>query len=519
MAYNPLERLKDGNVDFVYGLTSYDYDWLINDVRKNSNRIEIINGFLNLLKEDEPYFCFDVIYDIPEFANQAYDMLSENDVLFKRITPEKFGNMLNKSPLGRKLFKENFETFIYALKEENERSECRTEEDDLSELAYLEKIIEYAFNINDKDLLHRLSRYEDLHIRSLFMEYLIEHHSDRINEIYDDITKYMTSVTYEPLEQLTYLPMPMKQEAVSKLAVQLLANGRKEDYETLKNFILKEYKYNNLASELLDIPFVEDPTRTGVIVVDKKKKAIQEATFNEDSNTLFVTSANYRFHILFNHKERINQELLDEFAYKMRYFLDAKRIDEYSVNQDEWDLKKIDNCGLSSLLEKWTEKYMDLSQSKEYGFVGKGTTCSCYRIGDYVIKLVKTKWSYEDEICPDIYLIAKDYEEIYVRDKEGIVKGGLEVQKYLTRSATDIDPKYFGYFDEALEKLGYRRTDTLINGSCGENAMLLDTYYDADCANPEKLPKWFKECPIVIVDRDRIYSKDKTYVKQLSSGY
>ena len=203
----------------------------------------------------------------------------------------------------------------------------------------------------------------------------------------------------------------------------------------------------------------------------------------------------------------------------MRYFLDAKRIDEYSVNQDEWDLKKIDNCGLSSLLEKWTEKYMDLSQSKEYGFVGKGTTCSCYRIGDYVIKLVKTKWSYEDEICPDIYLIAKDYEEIYVRDKDGIVKGGLEVQKYLTRNAKNIDPKYFGYFDEALEKLGYRRTDTLINGSCGENAMLLDTYYDADCANPEKLPEWFKECPIVIVDRDRIYSKDKTYVKQLSSGY
>ena len=498
MAFNTLEYLKDGKVDFVFSCTSYDYKHLIENVRKAANKIEIINGFLPKLKEKLPSFCFAVIYDVPEFADEAYELLN-----IKNITSEMLNNLLYNSPLGLKVLYENFDMFL------------STNED----TKYFDVIVKYAFNSNNKELLHKLSIYFDLHTRFLFMNYLIDNYPERINEIYNDITEYTTSVTFEPFEQMAFLPELMKQEDISKLAVKLLGNNLKKDYIKLKKFILEKYKYNNLASELLDIPFVEDPTRTGVLVVDKKKKAIQEATFNEDSNTLFVTSTNYRFHILFNHKERINQELLNEFAYKMRYFLDAKRIDEYSVNQDEWALKKIDNCGLSSLLEQWTEKYMDLSQSKEYGFVGKGTTCSCYRIGDYVIKLVKTKWSYEDEICPDIYLIAKDYEEIYVRDKTGIVQGGLEVQKYLTRNAKNIDPKYFGYFDEALEKLGYRRTDTLINGSCGENAMLLDTYYDADCANPEKLPKWFKECPIVIVDRDRIYSKDKTYVKQLSSGY
>ena len=498
MAFNTLECLKDGKVDFVFSCTPYDYKHLIENVRKAANKIEIINGFLPKLKEELPSFCFAVIYDVPEFADEAYELLN-----IKNITSEMLNNLLYNSPLGLKVLYENFDMFLSA----NEDTK------------YFDVIVKYAFNSNNRELLHKLSIYSDLHTRFLFMNYLIDNYPERINEIYNDITEYTTSVTFEPFEQMTFLPELMNQDDISKLAVKLLTNNREEDYNKLKRFVLEKYQYNNLASELLDTPFIEDSTKTGVFVVDKKKKTIQEDTFNKDSNTLFVTSANYRFHILFNHKERIRKELLDEFAYKMRYFLDAKRIDEYSVNQDEWDLKKIDNCGLSSLLEKWTEKYMDLSQSKEYGFVGKGTTCSCYRIGDYVIKLVKTKWSYEDEICPNIYLIAKDYEEIYVRDKAGIVKGGLEVQKYLARNAKNIDPKYFGYFDEALEKLGYRRTDTLINGSCGENAMLLDTYYDADCANPEKLPKWFKECPIVIVDRDRIYSKDKTYVKQLSSGY
>ena len=49
--------------------------------------------------------------------------------------------------------------------------------------------------------------------------------------------------------------------------------------------------------------------------------------------------------------------------------------------------------------------------------------------------------------------------------------------------------------------------------------MLLDTYRDADCPNPEKVPVWFKQYPLVLVDRDRIYSKNKIYIKQLSSGY
>lgn len=475
MAFNTHEYLRDGKVDFVYHQTPYDYKHLIESVRSAENRIEIINGFLPKLKENLPNFCFDIIYDIPEYADEAYELLN-----IKNVTPEMLNNLLYNSPLGIKILYEFFDTFV-------------------SSESYFDYIVKYAFDSNNEELLHRLARYSNLHIRFLFMNYLVKNHPDKINTIYDDITKYTTSVTYEPYEQLTLFPIPMDSRDISKLAVSLLTSNRLKEYKKLKELILKEYKYNYLATELLTNNYNNNP--------DSKKK---KREFNKDADALFTTSANFRYAIYMSYKDKVSKELLDDFANRIKYFL-GKEID--------YRLEDIYYCGLGGLLEEWTEKYMDLSKSKEYGFVGKGTTCDCYRIGDYVIKLVRTKWSYEDEICPNIYLIAKNYEEIYLRDKNGIVDGGLEVQKYLTRRADNIDSKYFRYFDLALDRLGYKRTDTLTKGSCGENTMLLDTYRDADCKDPEKVPVWFRQYPIVLVDRDRIYPKDKEYIKQLRGGY
>ncbi len=499
MAFNTLEYLKDGKVDFVFRCTPYDYEHLIEMVRKSPNRIDIINGFLSKLKVDLPSFCFSVIYDIPEFMDEAYELLNINNV-----TPEMLSNLLSNSPLGLKVLYEYFDTLV--LNKDQKYFDC---------------IVKYAFKINNRELIHQLSRYKDLHIRYLFMSYLIKNHPEEIDKIYDDITKYTTSITYEPYEQLTFLEELMNPDDISKLAVLLLTNNRENDYRKLKDFIIKDYKYNYLASQLLKNDIIID-SHTNRLLSDSNTLKKEQA-FREDADILFRTSADYRFSLYLSHKTMISQELLDDFANRLKYFLDTPREDTQKSSifgtQDERNLESIYECGLGNLLEEWTQKYMDLSQSKEYGFVGSGTTCSCYRIGDYVIKLVKTKWSYEDVICPNLYLIAKNYEEIYLKNKEGIVKGGLEIQKYLTRKTDNIDPKCFGYFDLELDRLGYRRTDTLIKGSCGENAMLLDTYRDADCLNPEILPSWFKKYPIVLIDRDRIYPKDKIYVKQLRSGY
>lgn len=497
MAFNTLEYLKNGNVDFVFHCSPYDYERLIENVRKASNRIEIINGFLSKLKVDLPSFCFSIIYDIPEFANEAYELLN-----IESITPEMLNNILNNSPLGIKLLYENFNTFLSNDKDPK----------------YFDCIFRYAFESNNRELIHKLSRFSDLHIRYLFMIYLINNHSDQIDIIYDDITKYTTSVIYEPYEQLTFLPDLMNPDDISRLAVSLLTHNREKDYQKLKEYIIKDYKYNYLASQLLADNLITDSDTNKLL--NDPNRAKKEKAFENDADLLFTTSVDYRFSLYLRYNSMISRDLLDDFADRLKYFLGTDRNDSSKSTvlkiSNERSLESIYRFGLGNLLEEWSEKYMELSQSKEYGFVGRGTTCNCYRIGDYVIKLIKTKWSYEDVICPNLYLIAKNYEHIYLRDKDGIVCCGLEVQKYLTRKANNIDPKYFKYFDLALDRLGYRRTDTLTKGTCGENTMLLDSYRDADCPNPEKVPVWFKEYPLVLIDRDRIYPKDKTYIKQLS---
>lgn len=158
-----------------------------------------------------------------------------------------------------------------------------------------------------------------------------------------------------------------------------------------------------------------------------------------------------------------------------------------------------------------------------YKYLGSGTTCQAHKIGDYTFKLVNAKWSYEDVICPNLFLILKNLEELYIRDNDNIVITGIEVQQYLKRTTAHltIDEKrnLSMLFNKELKKAGYWLDDQLINGQCGENGFFLDSYKDADTKNPEELPEWFKKGPIVLVDRDRVYKLENIFPKQLSSRY
>ena len=76
-----------------------------------------------------------------------------------------------------------------------------------------------------------------------------------------------------------------------------------------------------------------------------------------------------------------------------------------------------------------------------------------FKIGDYVFKIVNSKWSYEEVICPNLYLIIKNLEEHYVRDKNGIVRIGIEVQKYLSRNDIEITEEHLNNFRMELNRL------------------------------------------------------------------
>ena len=67
-------------------------------------------------------------------------------------------------------------------------------------------------------------------------------------------------------------------------------------------------------------------------------------------------------------------------------------------------------------------------------------------------------------------------EEVLIRNDEGIVLSGIEVQKYLKRSAQGVPLRIFKCFTNELERLGYYTSDTLINASLRKNILFLATY-------------------------------------------
>jgi len=516
MSFYPIERLRNGNVDFLYSLSTYDTKSIINQIRMHPDRVNIINGFINILKDKYVYFCFKIIYDIQEFSDIAYKMLIDSWKI-NNLDLEMFNNILKNARYRDKLIREYFDELI-----------CLKDNFIISLCLY---VIENRNNLND--ILFKLSRCKNMHIRYLFMRQLLNYYPDLINIVYDDIFSYFIDYTYEENEQLTLLPEYMDIEEICDIAILFLKNSDFEMFNKIKEYILNNYKTNYLAYMLDRNEYYSYSKSKEEIEREEEFGKLKKQILLSDLDRLFITSSTYKIHLYQDYCDKLSKEILEDFEKRTRFFKSdvAKSSSNILKGASEevvrslfrnsrgfgYKLSNVYEHGLGDILESYVDKYLELSIRHDYEFVGEGSTCASYRIGDYVFKLIKMKWSYEDVICPNLYLILKNYEEIYVRDKDNIVVAGLEVQKYLTRSARDIDGYYFDLFKEELRNLGYVSKDLLINGPCGDNTMLLDSYKDADTNNPENLPDWFKECPLVLIDRDMIYKKDAKRIRQLPS--
>ena len=487
MAYNPLERLENGNVAFIYNLSGYDYDGIIQHIRKSPKKEQILDGFFELLKDNMPFFCFEIVYDIEKYKDYTYKILHER-YKYDSFSKDKFEEMLNNSKVVEDYLKENFDKYIKLYEKD------------------LDFIFEYLFNHSDTCFkeLELLSVYENLHIRYLFMKYLIVNRPKDISKFYDDIVKYLTSNTYKENEQLTLFPTYMDVDDISKLAV-LLLNDSKKTYHDIKQFILMNYEYNNLAKELID-PIEKKQSENVSYFIDNEK-GIEE--FKNDADLYFKTALVGRLNILNIDKfaNMVSKSLLKEYKNSIKLF---------RTNNNDYSYNVIESYGLSRVLEKIVSKYLSISKNKEVKFLAEGSTSKCYKVGDYVLKLDTAKWSYEDVICPDLYLINPNLEEIYIRDEKGIIRAGIEVQKYLKNDIKDVPDRIFVQYNRTLKRLGYYLNDHLRNGPMGDNCRLLDSYKDAGIKNP---PDWFKEYPLVLVDRDMVYKIENKRPKQLSSGY
>ena len=491
MAFFPTDYLKQGKVDFVFGLTPYDYEHLVELVRNDVDNNAIIKGFLPSLLDNYSSFCFAIIYDNDEFEKETKYLLSKG---FK-LSDEQIINVLKNTTWGKEYVYDNRNKIIPFLKDET-----------INELF---SIVFSKFN-DYQDYIAYFKINQNLHIRYLFMKFIVENEPYKLSFIYDNFLNYLTSYTRQEFEQLTFLPELMDMFDISSLAYSIFKSKLDKQYfSDLKEYILTNYESNDLAKLLLESKETQVDPATWIGKQDQE--GVEE--FKSDANRLFETSATYKFRILEKYSSLVKDEILNDFAKKMRIFR----------KKDNSTLDHLFYYNLGKYILEYIDKYLSLSKDETCEYLNKGTTATVYRIGDFVLKLIRTKWSYEDIICPNRYFIIKNLEEHYVRNDRGIVSAGLEVEQYLKRDVSDV-PKYiFNYLLDAIEKSGLLWTERYRSGAWMENCRLLNSYLDADCHNHNNLPDWFKEYPAVVIDRDRFYPNIKgpdgrVYIKQLQES-
>lgn len=377
-------------------------------------------------------------------------------------TSVEYQNILYHTSFGERYILENIDTIL--MQDEN----------------FVSILLEYAVQKKSDFCLNFLVYNSNLHVRALTMIDIICKYPQLMPIYSADILSFFTNQIGEYYSQISLFLEKMSMDDLSNIAYHLFLNGYTELFNETKDFLFSFYDTNILVTLLLQ----KEPINSQV----------KEEICN-DIHRYFLKDENMRYYIYKNFKDYLDEQ--ERFNYEKKMAV-LKSIDEFMIQH-------IYSYGLGNKMESYIEKYLNLSKDKSVEVKQGGSTCSVIRIGDYFLKLFKMKWSYEDMICPDVYLTIKNLEEDYIRDKEGVVLAGLEVQTYLKRDCRNVPPQYFDKFRLTMKSLGYFVNDHLLNDKWGDNVRLLDSYLDANTDNPEEVPDWFREYPIVLVDRDRVY--------------
>lgn len=447
--FKTFDYYKNNDIETL--INKYDKNKLINEIKTSEDKIAIIELILQEILDKYPEFCFELIYDLKDFEYQTIYLLEKYN-LNNMIDQNKLFNILNNTNWGIEYVIKNFEKF-----DENK----------------LKIVFFYSISSKNPKLLNTFKNNKNLHIRYLFMTYLINYNFKLFRELFPNILNYLkNSDEVMNSNDLCTLAIAIKKYSLI-------------DFENIREFIFNNYSKNSMAKVLF--------------YKDRNELEANIDMYYRTTNTMFYTIYN-------NYKKKLDKSLTANLE---------KLLSIYGSESFE---RKIFDSEFMPKLYEWTEKYLDLSKDKRTGFLGSGSTANCYQVGDFVFKLVKFKWSYEDVICPNLYLILKNEEEIFKRDQNNMVVLGIEVQKYLKTPANNISLDILKLWENELEKNGYILNDTLINGSRGTNAFLLDSYLDADVKDFSIIPEWFKKTPVVLVDRDRVYLKNKSF-KQSNGRY
>lgn len=458
-------KLVNHELSFLDSLCNYDREKLIDTVRQSPLREKVLSICFDELKERYPYYLFRIVCDMEEYKDFCIEYLDNN---FTVLNDSNF--------FGRYFIGSTKWSLEYLMNNLNRLIELDTR------IIFI--TLRYAMDFKNEEFINLLLFNDNLELRGKVMVELMSMSPYRFMEYYSDLIGAF--VKYDEKGNAVDI---VSEKYVSRIAYDIVDNDLGIDnYDRVKNFILSNYETNTLASRLDGVNVDEELGIDFGEHIDVLLKDIDD---------LFRTSGNYKYRLFIKYTQKLNPDLKKEFYNAIKDFIS---IDENIVDH-------MFKVGLGDKFIEFTKRYMELSTgAKVVGNAGMGSCTRAFIVGDYVVKCSYKKWL--TTRCPDLFLVARNYEEEVVRTHFGSIIGALEVQKYYHRAINPKDQRLIGKFHETLRELGYEFDDNVLGFNETPNIFYLDSYLEADTDCPEELPKWFKKDPIVLVDRD--------YVKKLS---
>ncbi len=454
-------KLINKDFSFLNSLGAYDREKLIETIREVPLKDSILHNCFDNLKEENPYYAFRIVCDMEDYREFCINYLDSN------IKVLNDSNLFSRYFIGRtrwslEYLSNNFERLLEL------------------DTRILFITIRFALDLGNGLFLNSLLFHDNLELRGRVMVELMEMSPYTFMMYYKDLVNCL--VRYDKEGNIVGL---VDEKYSSRIAYSIVdCNLGMDNYEKIKEFILSNYATNSLAERLDGINV------DGEMGIEFTS---HENILLKDIDDLFRTSSNYKYRIFAKYPQELSPELKNEFYNSIKEFLmiDAKAVEHMF------------RVGLGDKFLEFTKKYMEISTgAKVVGNAGIGSCTRSFIVGDYVIKCSYKKWV--DVRCPDLFLVARNYEEEIVKNHLGFVIGALEVQKYYHEPFKGKDELLVDKFRESFKELGYEFGDDVLGLNEMPNIFYLDSYLDADCSNPEDLPDWFKKDPIVLVDRDYV---------------
>lgn len=455
-----VKDLLEGKIDSFNKLSSEIRDQICERLTFYNLREQVMEKIFSTFSSMYPEYTFRLVYNLPSYEEFCKSYLDKDISIMQNN--RFFHNFIDSSSWAVDYVDKNMDRIIKI------------------NLENIFSITRYGFYNGRKDWIERLANHDNMRIRQHFMHTVIDDFPYHFYDTFPDVIG--SSVK---LDENGKIIEKIDEEYITKIAVLAVTNLNDcELFLKIKEFILGNYPKNTLAS-LMDL--------TGLNEDNEKLQSL----LLEDIDRLFTTSSDYKWQLYKYYRTYLSDDVVILFSKKINPFADIYTEDV------------METISMNGLLDDFLSlAYEFLERSTGTKCVSKAGSGSCsfaYRIGDYIIKFSDKKYSSEEEICPNSYLIAKNFAEIIKRNDYGKVTGAVEVQKFFSRKVLDTQKELLENWLNAFKEEGYILEDNLVGGIGGPNCFYLADYHDADTEDPESLPEWFKKDPIVLVDRDLVY--------------